>query len=61
MLAPGIALAEIEGPMGAMNGKAEFADTPWELGGGEGATRLDCAGEEEMEEAWDEVGTTVAG
>jgi len=61
MLAPGIALAEIEGALGAVNGDAEFEDTPWELGGGEGAIRFDCAEGEEMEEPWDEVGTKVAG
>lgn len=42
MLAPGMALAEIDGPLGANKGKAELEDTPWELGGGEGAMRLDC-------------------
>jgi hypothetical protein len=50
MLAPGIALAEIEGPLGAMKGEAEFEDMPWEEGGGEGAIRFDCAEGEEMEE-----------
>lgn len=50
MLAPGMALAEIDGPLGAMKGEAELEDAPWELGGGEGATRFDCVDEEEMEE-----------
>lgn len=60
ILAPGIALAEIEGPLGTMKGEAAFEDTPWELGGGEGATIFDCAEGEEIEEPWDEVGTKVA-
>lgn len=59
MLAPGMALADMDGPLGAMKGEAELEDTPWELGGGEGAIRLDCV-DGEMEELWDEVGTMVA-
>lgn len=45
-----MALAEIDGPLGAMNGEAELEDTPWELGGGEGATRVACVDGEKMEE-----------
>lgn len=61
MLAPGIALAEIEGPVGAMKGEAAFEETSCELSGGEGAIRFDCADGEEMDEPWEEVGTKVAG
>lgn len=50
ILAPGMAVAEIEGPLGAIKGVAAFADNPCELGGGEGATIFDCAEGEEIEE-----------
>lgn len=60
MLAPGMALAEIEGPLGVMKGEAEFEDTPCELDGGDGATRFNCEEGDEMEEPWNEVGTIVA-
>lgn len=50
ILAPGIALAEIEDPLGAMKAAAELEDMPWELGGEEGAMRFDCADKEGMEE-----------
>lgn len=61
MLAPGNALAEIEGPQGAMKGRAAFVEWfPCWLGGGEGATRFDSAAGEERETLCDEVGAKIA-
>lgn len=39
--APGMALAEIDGPVGIMKGAATVGDMPWELCGGDGTTMLD--------------------
>ncbi len=50
ILAPDIALAEMEGPFGDMNGVAAFEEMPCEDGGGEGAMIFDCAKGEDMVE-----------
>lgn len=65
ILAPGRALAEMEGPEGAMKGEALLGEMPWLLGPGEGGMMVDAALgvviEEKCEDGWTRVAEWVEG